>query len=126
MKVRIAKQEDLKQIEELLNSNGVQTPKEVTDMGLCLVIEGHEGLILGTVSITMGNTTSAYVDYWAVREGNKKAAYELIKHMETILRVNGIRRYRMVCADEKEHANDLFESWGAMYGGNVRYYYKEL
>ena len=121
MKVRIAVQEDIKQIEELLNANKVQTPKEVTDMGLCLVIEGHEGLVLGTVSVTFGNSTSAYIDYWAIREGNKKAAYELIKGMEIFLRISGIKRYRMVSLNSENH-----ESWGAVSHGPLNYITKEL
>jgi hypothetical protein len=125
MKVRPATLTDWDQILKLLESNNVSTPKVPTDMGVGIVVEDDDKNIVGVVGATFGNSTSAYVDYFAIAGKNKRAAFILITHMETLLRFHGVQRYRMVCP-EMNTVNDQFDSWGCEFAGNTNYYNKEL
>jgi hypothetical protein len=126
MKVRPGTLEDYEKILALLVACNVGVPEDPSGMGLCFVIvDDADTEILGTLSATFGNSTSAYIDYMAIKDKNKRAAYQLIHHAETILRFNGLKSYRFVCPEDAD-INEYFKSFGCTHEGLANYYTNNL
>ena len=98
MVIRPCTADDYDNVCKLLSENGVIPPKEMSDLaGICLVAEKDKE-IQGCIWALTGQSTQAYVGYFATnyRTDSFKAnrvGMELVKHLETVLRLYGIKRY---------------------------------
>ena len=96
MKMRFFRLEDFDAICQLLDESGVEPPKEISDIagGLCIVAEENKEII-GVIWALHGKSTTAYVDYLAVRKGheNQKVFMSLLSRLDFWLKRNGVKRY---------------------------------
>lgn len=60
--------------------------------GICLVAE-KDGEIIGCIWALIGQSTQAYVGYFAIKKGHKVMGYRLMQHLEVLLKYMGIKRY---------------------------------
>lgn len=92
-KIRPFRETDYKEVCELLMSNNVGLPHEISDLGgICLVAEKN-GEIVGVIWALIGNSTQAYVGYFAIKDHNIIIGKTLNDHLETILMLHGVKRY---------------------------------
>lgn len=105
---------DYESVCKLLQDNKVNPPAEITDLnGICLVSEKDKE-INGVIWALIGNGTQAYVGYYAVKKEVQKTriATDLISHLETIMRLHGVKRYTLII----EKWNKEFETLALHYG----------
>jgi len=91
MTIRPFRTADFDVVVNFLKINGVEPPSEISDLGgICLIAE-KGGMLQGVIYALIGQSTKAYIDFYAAL--TPQTAWTLLQHMETVLRLHGIKRY---------------------------------
>lgn len=105
MQIRHFQESDFEEVCRLLVDCDVEPPVEPGDLaGPCLVaVEGGE--VIGVLFALAGQSTRAYLDYMAVKEGYRRrfVYYRLLTAMDAILKPMGVKRY-MFHVEKWNHA----------------------
>lgn len=113
MIIRLFKPEDFDGVVNLLSRVDVEPPHEESDLnGLCLVAV-EAGQIIGCIWALLGSSTQSYVDYFAVAPEYKggRLAFYLLKVLDKILLLKGIKRYDFYVEPYNKEFIDLIKHW---------------
>lgn len=134
MSIRQFQPRDYPQVWHLLNNNGVEPPKEISDLnGLCLVAE-ENGKIEGVIWALVGNSTQAYVDYYVTdyktnsQNGIRanRIGLQLVIELEKILTEMGVKRYTFYVEKYNSYFVEMAKRLGAIELRDLTFMRKEI
>jgi len=125
IKIRPATLGDFEVIVNLLTNCDVEAPVEPADMagGVCLIADdGTE--VVGCLYCMHGGGTTAYGDYYTAK--TTKSAFLLWQHMETVLRLRGVKRLTFNVEKHNTAFSDMAIKCGCKKLRDLDYYRREL
>jgi len=129
MKIRPFLPSDFDHVCALLISKGVEPPATLEEIaGLDLVAE-EDGQIVGNIYALLGQSTKAYVDFFAVKDGGiggQRIALQLVLHLETVMRIAGKTRYDFYVEQFNERFKRIASTHGAKRLRDLSFFRMEL
>lgn len=132
--IRRLQPKDYIQVWHLLNNNGVEPPREPSDLnGLGLVAEENEQIV-GFIWALVNNSTQAYVDYYVTNyktdsQGGIRAnriGLQLVFELEKILAELGVKRYTFYVEKYNSHFVEMAKKLGAEELRDLTFMRKEI
>lgn len=109
MIIRPFRIEDFEAVCRLLEERNVEAPRDITEVGMCLVAEDN-GEIVGCISAQYGKSTKAYCDFYAAKK--TMIAWNLLQHLMTVLRIEGIRKIDFHIEEYNEEFLKMSKKYG--------------